>query len=164
MTELKNGKKFSVIAAAKLDEMIADCNKVCGSDALWAQSTFRPYRTQKKLYENEVDKWLGKGYSQEKAEETAATIVLPAGTSEHNTGLACDFNTITESFGKTKMYKWLIEHCAEYGFVERYPKDKQDITNIIWEPWHYRYVGEEVAREMTENDWCLEEYHYYKGL
>lgn len=62
------------------------------------------------------------------------------------------------------MYDWLIEHCAEYGFIERFPRDKQDITGITWEPWHYRYVGVEVAQTIMQNGWCLEEYHYYNNL
>ena len=61
-------------------------------------------------------------------------------------------------YAETAAYDWLQEHCAEYGFVERYPEGKGDLTGIIWEPWHYRYVGVEVAQYIMENGLCLEEY------
>lgn len=164
ITEINGGKSFNVKAAEALDQMIADCNEAMGKTRLWAQSTYRSYSKQTKLYENEVKKWEDRGMSRKEAENKAATIVAIPGTSEHNTGLCCDFNTVSSDFADTEMYTWLIEHCHEYGFVERYPKNKQDITGIIWEPWHYRYVGVEAATEMKQNGWCLEEYHYYKGL
>lgn len=164
ISTLKKGKKFATIGAKKLDEMIDACNAVYGSGKLWAQSTYRDYNTQKKLYENEVTRWKNKGYSDKNARIKAATIVAAPGTSEHNSGLACDFNTITEAFANTKMYSWLLKNCTSYGFIERYPNDKQDITGIIWEPWHYRYIGVEVAKEMEAYDWCLEEYHYYNHM
>lgn len=164
ITEINGGRKFSVLAAEALDQMIEDCNLAMGETQLWAQSTYRSYETQTKLYEKEIEEWEADGMTREEAEKKAATIVAIPGTSEHNTGLCCDFNTVSSDFADTQMYTWLIEHCHEYGFVERYPEDKQDITGIIWEPWHYRYVGIEAATEMKQNDWCLEEYHYYKGL
>lgn len=164
ITEINGGKKFSVLAADALQQMIDDCNQAMGKTKLWAQSTYRSYEKQTKLYEKEITKWENNGMTREEAEKKAATIVAIPGTSEHNTGLCCDFNTVTSDFADTKMYTWLIEHCHEYGFVERYPQDKQDITGIIWEPWHYRYVSVEVATEMKQNGWCLEEYHYYNNL
>ena len=164
ITTLNGGKEFAAIAADALDEMIDACNAECGDGKLWAQSTYRSYTKQVKLYNDEVNKWKNKGMSDSEAKAKAATVVAVPGTSEHNTGLACDFNTITESFADTKMYDWLIEHCAEYGFIERFPRDKQDITGITWEPWHYRYVCVEVAQTIMQNGWCLEEYHYYNNL
>ena len=160
----KTSKKFHTMAADKLDDMINACNKKYGSGKLWAQSTYRDYATQKALYEKEVQRWKNKGYSDSKARAKAATIVAAPGTSEHNTGLACDFNNVEESFSKTKMYPWLLENAQSYGFVERYPKGKGDITGIIWEPWHFRYVGVDAAKEMNSYGWCLEEYHYYNHL
>ena len=85
------------------------------------------------------------------------------GTSEHHTGLAADIITVDyqvldEGFAETAAYQWLKENCTQYGFIMRYPKEKQDITGIIYEPWHYRYVGKNVAEKITANDWCLEEY------
>lgn len=164
ITEINGGREFSVIAAEALDQMINDCNEAMGKTQLWAQSTYRSYNTQTKLFDRKIEECEAEGLTREEAEIKASTIVAIPGTSEHNTGLCCDFNTVSSDFADTQMYTWLIEHCYEYGFVERYPQDKQDITGIIWEPWHYRYVGIEAATEMKENGWCLEEYHYYKGL
>ena len=111
--------------------------------------------------------WLGYGYSQEEAEKEAARWVALPGTSEHNTGLALDivypgyyedYGDLNEGFEETAAFDWLINNCTDYGFVLRYPKDKQDITGITYEPWHYRYVGVENAKAMEAAGQCLEEY------
>ena len=93
---------------------------------------------------------------------TRAFVALP-GHSEHQTGLALDivdasYQILDQGQEDTLVQQWLIEHSWEYGFVLRYPNAKSEITGIIYEPWHYRYVGREAAREMTELDLCLEEY------
>ena len=90
------------------------------------------------------------------------TEIIP-GTSEHATGLAVDiistkYGELDEKQGDTEEQKWLMEHCSEYGFVLRFPQDKSNITGIIYEPWHYRYVGVDAAKEMTEKGLTLEEY------
>ena len=97
------------------------------------------------------------------AEELAADEVARPGTSEHQLGLAVDIISnahpdLDEGWAETEEAVWLKEHCAEYGFILRYPPDKSDITGIVWEPWHFRYVGEEAAVYIMENDLCLEEY------
>ena len=89
-------------------------------------------------------------------------ITMPAGCSEHQLALCCDITDIyrspkNEEIEKTDTYKWLCEHCWEYGFVVRFPNDKKDITGVMYEPWHFRYVGVEAARYMTENNLTLEE-------
>ena len=88
------------------------------------------------------------------------------GTSEHNTALAADllgedYGWLTQDFAKTDAYKWLIANCAKYGFILRYTKEKQDITGVIYEPWHYRYVGEKHAKKINQLGFCLEEYIDY---
>ena len=93
---------------------------------------------------------------------TKKSVAIP-GTSEHATGLAVDimstkYGELDEKQGDTEEQKWLMEHCSEYGFVLRFPQDKSDITGIVYEPWHYRYVGVDAAKEMTENGLTLEEY------
>ena len=118
--------------------------------------------------ENEVQAQMKyNGYSREKAEQVAATRVAPPGTSEHNTGLAVDIlsgdyynhhSQIEESFEYDAEAAWMKAHCAEYGFILRYPKDKQDVTGIIFEPWHFRYVGVEIATYIMQNGLTLEEY------
>ena len=99
----------------------------------------------------------------EQAADKAKTINAYPGTSEHELGLAADIVTpsyqmLNSDFDKTATFKWLKTHCAEYGFILRYPKEKQDITRIIYEPWHYRYVGKEAASEIYSQGICLEEY------
>lgn len=93
----------------------------------------------------------------------AARWVAPPGTSEHQTGLAldivsADYQLLDEKQAETPEQQWLMEHCWEYGFVLRYPTDKSAVTGIGYEPWHYRYVGKEAAREMVRRGVCLEEY------
>ncbi len=93
------------------------------------------------------------------AENTDGTAQRP-GCSEHETGLAFDVTTRYDSgtFEDTAQFKWLIEHCWDFGFILRYPKDKTSITGIAYETWHYRYVGEEAAKIIREKGWTLEEY------
>ena len=97
------------------------------------------------------------------AEMMARELVAYPGTSEHQLGLALDLVDarhvkLDSSQENTKAYKWLYEHCAEYGFIVRYPNGKTDITGIIYEPWHFRYVGVEAATYMVEHNLCLEEF------
>lgn len=98
-----------------------------------------------------------------KAPEEAGKVVAVPGTSEHQLGLAVDivdtnYQILDEAQENTAVQKWLMEHSWEYGFILRYPSDKGHITGIIYEPWHYRYVGREAAREMYEQGLCMEEY------
>ncbi|MBR5441756.1 MAG: M15 family metallopeptidase, partial [Clostridia bacterium] len=92
------------------------------------------------------------------AVEKAATIVMPPGSSEHNLGYAMDIVCVEEWFETTKEFKWLQQNAADYGFIQRYPKDKQHITKVIYEPWHWRYVGVPAAKAMKESGLVLEEY------
>lgn len=122
---------------------------------VYLSSGFRAYSEQSYLYNRKI----GQGYS---AEEAATIVALP-GTSEHQTGLVCDITDYYREFKdssleNTETYKWMSEHCHEYGFIVRFPNDKKDITKIIYEPWHFRYVGVEVATYIMENDLCLEEF------
>ena len=87
----------------------------------------------------------------------------PPGTSEHQAGLAVDivsveYQVLDEGQEDTPLQQWLMAHCWEYGFILRYPTDKSDLTGVGYEPWHYRYVGEEAAKAVTEQGICLEEY------
>ena len=80
------------------------------------------------------------------------------GTSEHNLGLAVDFNSVEQSFENTKAFKWLKKNCTDYGFILRYSESKLDITGVIYEPWHYRYVGRDNAKKIAASGLTLEEY------
>jgi len=122
---------------------------------LYAHSGYRSYRTQKTMYYNRLNKNNGKDDG----------VVAYPGSSDHQTGLGIDVinkagigKKFTEAFGKTKEGKWLAENCWDYGFIIRYQKDKEDITKIIYEPWHLRYVGVQVAQYMHANNLSLEEF------
>lgn len=121
-------------------------------------SGYRSVDRQKRNFENKIDYYMDKGYSKVEATQKAATIILPPGTSEHNAGLAMDICSLEQNFEETEEFRWLCENAADYGFILRYPEDKQNITKIIYEPWHWRYVGVEAAKAMKASGECLEEY------
>ncbi|MBR3818863.1 MAG: M15 family metallopeptidase [Clostridia bacterium] len=121
-------------------------------------SGYRSVERQQRNFENKIDKYLNQGYGKIEATQMAATIILPPGTSEHNAGLAMDICSLEQDFEETKEFRWLSENAADYGFILRYPEDKQDVTKIIYEPWHWRYVGVETAKAMKASGQCFEEY------
>lgn len=121
-------------------------------------SGYRSVERQERNFENKIDYYMDKGYSKVDATQKAATIILPPGTSEHNAGLAMDICSLEQNFEDTEEFEWLCENAADYGFILRYPEDKQDVTKIIYEPWHWRYVGVEAAKAMKASGECLEEY------
>ena len=144
----------------KLDQRILEPMQsfVAGARAeslsVFLSSGYRGYEEQQYLFNRKVEQY---------GEEQAATIVSRPGTSEHQTGLACDitdeyYELKNESLENTALYQWMSRHCQEYGFIVRYPKDKEEITGIIYEPWHFRYVGVEAATYMVEHNLCLEEF------
>ncbi|MFV0498394.1 MAG: M15 family metallopeptidase [Candidatus Fimivivens sp.] len=124
---------------------------------------YRTIEQSQQLFEKQINTQLALGLSQEEAVVEAKRWVAPPGTSEHHTGLALDIVTpshqvLNHSFAGTSAGIWMAQHSWEYGFVIRYPDNKQDITGITYEPWHVRYVGKEHAAAMRANDECLEEY------
>lgn len=121
-------------------------------------SGYRSIERQTRNFERKINYYIEQGYSEAEATQIAATIVLPPGTSEHNAGLAMDIISLEQDFDQTEEFKWLSENAADYGFIMRYPEDKQDVTKIIYEPWHWRYVGVETAKAMKASGQCLEEY------
>ena len=126
-------------------------------------SGYRNIVLQTQLYENKVSRLTQDGYSRRDAERLAATEVASPGTSEHHTGLAVDIvdaanYNLDETQAQMPAQQWLLENCHRYGFILRYPKDKSNITGIIYEPWHYRYVGSDAAWVIHEQGLCLEEY------
>ncbi len=116
---------------------------------LWIQSGYRSYSTQESLYNNYVKK---------DGKEKADTYSARPGHSEHQTGLAMDLNIIDSSFAGTKEAIWIEKNCYKYGFIIRYPKGKEDITGYMYEPWHIRYLGKEIAKKVYESGLTLEEY------
>lgn len=121
-------------------------------------SGYRSYELQKRNFQNRIDMYIGQGMTQADATVEASRVILPPGTSEHNAGLAMDIICVQDSFENTAHYRWLCENAQDYGFILRYPKDKQDVTKIVFEPWHWRYVGVEAAKEMKKSGECFEEY------
>lgn len=122
-------------------------------------SGYRSYARQQRNYNNLTQQYMSQyGLSKEAAAAKAATVILPPGTSEHNLGLAMDICNTNSTFKNQKEYKWLTEHAHEYGFILRYTAEKQPVTKIIPEPWHWRYVGVEHAEKIKNSGMCLEEY------
>lgn len=117
---------------------------------LWIASGFRSYDTQNELYNK---------YVSEVGKEKADTFSARAGFSEHQTGYAMDLNIVDSSFEGTKEAKWIEANCYKYGFIIRYPKDKQNITGYKYEPWHVRYLGNEKAKIIYDSKLTLEEYY-----
>ena len=143
------GAYWDLVNAAKADGL-----------NIYPISGFRPHSTQVSLFNARVEQARNDGYADPEAE--AARHVARPGTSEHELGLAVDFNSVDEIyFRNTAEAKWLAAHCAEYGFVIRYPEDKESVTGIIYEPWHLRFVGVKHAKRMNELNMCLEEYCEY---
>lgn len=114
-------------------------------------SPFRDYATQNILFQRQVERCGGD-------EQEAATVVARPGTSEHNTGLCADFNMADDAFEQTEMYGWMRENAEDYGFILRYPKEKEPVTGVIYESWHWRFVGINNAKLINELGVTLEEF------
>lgn len=126
-------------------------------------SSYRTNEKQEQLYQNKVSEYLSQGYSKVEASDKAAFWVTRPGTSEHQLGLAVDIvstknQRLDRSQENTVEQQWLIQNSWKYGFVLRYPTNKNSITGVGYEPWHYRYVGKEHAKKINELGVCLEEY------
>lgn len=123
-------------------------------------SGYRSYERQKNNFENRIKQYMNEGMNKTEATKKAAEIIMIPGSSEHNAGLAMDICSLSESFENTDEFAWLNEHAADYGFILRYPKaaEKREITGVTYEPWHYRYVGVEAAKDIKSRGITLEEY------
>lgn len=126
-------------------------------------SGYRSIAHQKNNFDNKIASYVNKGYSRAEAVNFAAQSIQPPGCSEHNSGLAMDITRpgvwdVREDFDTTKEFAWLQAHAHEYGFIMRYSKEKRSITQVMYEPWHWRYVGVGPATEIKASGQCLEEY------
>ena len=143
---------------SRIAEALTAFTEDCAAQGLpvYLSSGYRSYSDQQANFQRK----LNEGYSR----EVAATIVAIPGTSEHQTGLCCDITDVYRSLkdpdvlSQTETFKWLNEHCAEYGFILRFPLGEKDITGIIYEPWHFRYVGVEAATYVKETELTWEEF------
>ncbi|MCI9299881.1 MAG: M15 family metallopeptidase [Oscillibacter sp.] len=160
-TQLINGHAIDKRAYPALQRMMDDCRAEGLEPTIC--SSYRSWEKQEELFQRKVQSCLPQAGSLEEAEEQAAVWVARPGTSEHQAGLAVDivdksYQLLDEGQEKTAVQQWLMEHCAEYGFILRYPTEKSALTGVGYEPWHYRYVGEEAAGEIMRQGLCLEEY------
>lgn len=158
---LRYGMVVDRLCYDDLQAMMDDC-RAAGLKPLIC-SAYRTVEKQQELYEAKVTEFMHTGLSLAEAEEKAAAVVAYPGTSEHHTGLALDivdetYQLLEPEQERTAVSRWLTAHAWEYGFIIRYPVEKTRETGIIYEPWHYRYVGRELAKEITESGLCLEEY------
>lgn len=145
-------RKMTKEASQALEDMFSDAKKE--NIKLMLVSAYRSYESQEKVYKDKI---------KNAGTEEANKYVAKPGTSEHQTGLAVDVNSVpftelAEDFEKTKEGKWIKENCSEYGFIIRYPKGKEEKTGYSYEPWHLRYVGKETAKAIMSNNLTLEEY------
>lgn len=161
LTKLRGGHAVDARAYPDLQRMMDDC-RAAGLEPLIC-SSYRTMETQQRLYENKIRRLMNEGLSRKEATAQAGTVVAVPGTSEHQTGLAVDlvdksYQHLDTAQESTAVQQWLMENSWKYGFILRYPEEKSAVTGIIYEPWHYRYVGVDAAREMRELGLCLEEY------
>ncbi len=161
LVSVGNGQQADYRVKDALNAMLTDCRKAGYNPIIC--SSYRTIARQQTLFENEIKAFMEYGYDREAAEEQAAKWVARPGTSEHHTGLAFDivsssYQKLDRSQANTPEQKWLMANCHKYGFILRYPDNKTDITGINYEPWHYRYVGLDIAKEITEKGITLEEY------
>ena len=156
LTELSNGKKVDSRIYPELQEMFNDAR--AQGYGLFVREGYRTQEEQQQLMDEKIEAYENEGKSKSEAKKLAEQWVAIPGTSEHQLGIAVDINADTTKSSSDDVYKWLEENAHTYGFIKRYPSNKTDITGIINEPWHYRYVGKEVASEIYSQGICLEEY------
>lgn len=161
IVELDNGQSIDERCYPDLQNMMDDCRQAGLLPVIC--SSYRTRDKQNCLFQNHVDQLLHQQYNEEDARAVVATYCAVPGTSEHELGLALDIvdyynQNLDETQVNTGVQQWLMQNSWKYGFILRYPENKSGITGIIFEPWHYRYVGKEVAKEIFEQGLCLEEY------
>ena len=160
------GREFLLeeTAANALTRMLLALGEELGRNApAIVTSAYRSYDYQKALFEKYVQNRVARGMSRAEAEKDASRTSAKAGESEHQSGLCVDLlergeRYLSVSFEESDCFAWLCENAHKYGYILRYPKGKEDITKYDYEPWHYRFVGVDVARVIYEDKICLEEY------
>lgn len=154
--KLSNGEKVDERIYPELQKMFNDA-RASGLSLFVAQG-YRTEEEQQLLLDQKQEAYENEGNSPKEARKLAEQWVAVPGTSEHQIGIAVDINADTEKCKAEDVYDWLADNAHKYGFINRYPADKTDITGISNEPWHYRYVGVDAATEIHKKDLCLEEY------
>lgn len=156
LTELSNGEKVDSRIYPELQEMFDDAR--AQGYGLFVREGYRTQEEQKQLLDEKIEAYENEGNSKSEARKLAKQWVAVPGTSEHQLGIAVDINADTTKSSSDDVYNWLAKNAHKYGFINRYPSDKTEITGVINEPWHYRYVGREAALEIYSQGICLEEY------
>lgn len=161
LTQLKNGQSIDSRCYPELQQMMDDCRAQGYSPIIC--SSYRTHEKQQELFEQQVQVYRNDGMDRKAAEAKTAKSVAVPGTSEHELGLAVDITDVAEQrivsgMEEQPVQQWLMKNCWKYGFILRYPEDKAEITGIVYEPWHYRYVGKEAAKYIYQNGITLEEY------
>lgn len=162
LISLDNGQQIAEAMYGDLQNMLMDGARATKSTLL-VSSGFRTSEKQGQLLKEEVEKNINAGMGEEEARKDALMTVAPAHYSEHETGLAVDIVSVAnqrldESQEDTAANQWLRENCADYGFILRYPRGKEDVTGFSYESWHFRYVGKAAAEEIMRRGITLEEY------
>lgn len=156
--------KLAMFGDIEVDERIVSPLREILNDAakngirLWVSTGYRSIERQESLFNRRVSSFVEDGMSNEDAFKLVLKETSLSGYSEHNTGLAVDFNADDVEFAETPEYEWLIKNAANYGFILRYPQEKDHITGRPFEPAHFRYVGDRQAKAIAERGLCLEEY------
>ena len=161
LTDVGDNSTMDSRVAPMFLELVADAR--AAGYPVWVCSGYRSYDTQYVIYQRHIDQYMAEGMTEEEAHAKTRLAVNYPGSSEHQYGLSVDVleepsQPMEPYIGGSGLMLWLEEHCAEYGFVIRYPDGETDITGVEYEPWHLRYVGEEAAQYMMEHDLCLEEF------
>ena len=156
LATLENGERVDSRIVSALNDMFEAAEKE--DIYMVVVSGYRTGEEQQSMLDEKVEEYKEKVFWEPVAKRMAKKWVAIPGTSEHQLGIAVDINADAVNSSGTEVYEWLAKHAYEYGFVQRYPSDKADITGINYEPWHYRYVGEDAAKTMVEKNLCLEEY------
>lgn len=156
LVKLDNGERVDERICPALLEMFEEAEK--DDVYMVVADGYRSHKEQEEVLKEKTKEYQKRVLIPWIAKMMAEKWVAIPGTSEHQLGIAVDINADAIHSSGQQVYQWLFNHAYEYGFIQRYPSDKSNITGINYEPWHYRYVGEDVAKEMFETDICLEEY------
>lgn len=153
LRDLDGRNQVAAVCLEPLRNMLSDCLKAGGEYSI--NNVYRSYEEQQDILDTRIQRYMEEDeeLTQEEARAKALVEVARPGTSEHQTGLCMDING-----AGVESVPWLLEHCWEYGFILRFPEGKRSITGIVYEPWHFRYVGTRVSIPMRDNGLCLEEY------
>ena len=156
LTTLSNGKQVD----SRIYPALQDLFDAMRADGIYpiVREGYRTTTDQQSILDDKIKAYEQEGLSSLLAKKMASEWVAAPGTSEHQLGIAVDINVDKTKSTNDEVYTWLAEHAWEYGFILRYPKDKENVTGTGYEPWHYRYVGKEAAKEIWQEGCCLEEY------